>query len=198
MSISIHASEKEATGTIQEAEDLGIISIHASEKEATKKKIDPLTFSLNFNPRLREGGDNNKFLEFLSMRKFQSTPPRRRRRSDWFSNLLTHGKFQSTPPRRRRLNDGTTKPDTYIFQSTPPRRRRHLGVETASIKHLFQSTPPRRRRPMLLCAVLFDTPNFNPRLREGGDSGVSMAYCSSMISIHASEKEATPALQRIP
>ena len=55
---------------------------------------------------------------------------------------------------------------------------------------------------------------FNPRLREGGDSnlllthhlmykfqstpprrrrlsGVSMAYCSSMISIHASEKEAT-------
>ena len=65
--ISIHASEKEATGWWVTLERQHRISIHASEKEATLKKPD-WWWNNYFNPRLREGGDC----------------------SDWFSNLLTH------------------------------------------------------------------------------------------------------------
>ena len=121
------------------------------------------------------------------------------------------------------------------FQSTPPRRRRHvasisfLGVRSISIHasakeatglilHLtiiwkFQSTPPRRRRPDHGTKNDIRTYDFNPRLREGGDSKCGQSPCddrdfnprlreggdsnlqsvpfASNISIHASAKEAT-------
>ena len=35
------------------------------------------------------------------------------------------------------------------------------------------------------------TQDFNPRLREGGDSHIGTVICFKRISIHASEKEAT-------
>ena len=55
---------------------------------------------------------------------------------------------------------------------------------------IFQSTPPRRRRRerwgCFTCHKYF-----NPRLREGGDFNGSPAIARAIISIHASEKEAT-------
>ena len=54
---SIHASAKEATGSLQSAEHDGKV----------------------FNPRLREGGDNEDLVDFIRDLSFQSTPPRRRR-----------------------------------------------------------------------------------------------------------------------
>ena len=56
--ISIHVSEKEAT-VLYFAQAFALaISIHVSEKEATVSKLCNLVASFNFNPRLREGGDN--------------------------------------------------------------------------------------------------------------------------------------------
>ena len=99
------------------------------------------------------------------------------------------------------------------FQSTPPRRRRRILMVNGGIMILFQSTPPRRRRQVQ--GITGTNPkNFNPRLREGGDLGQGNSVpstlifqstpprrrrprirqylgVSSLISIHASAKEAT-------
>ena len=123
-------------------------------------------------------------------------------------------KFQSTPPRRRRLNTiPDFAPGLYLFQSTPPRRRRPCcgGCENETV--LFQSTPPRRRRQTRRQHFKNQTDYFNPRLCEGGDhliqrfshhyhyfnprlreGGDEIRFRSDQnhtISIHASAKEAT-------
>ena len=54
----------------------------------------------------------------------------------------------------------------------------------------FQSTPPRRRRQQSK-KLHRSNENFNPRLREGGDSTTSLKSLAFPISIHASAKEAT-------
>ena len=55
--ISIHASAKEATSLSHTIKLSFRISIHASAKEATSIVTLPL-LATDFNPRLREGGDN--------------------------------------------------------------------------------------------------------------------------------------------
>ena len=59
--ISIHASAREATRGATFQADHKIISIHASAREATE--VENMTrFDINhFNPRLREGGDLDKW-----------------------------------------------------------------------------------------------------------------------------------------
>ena len=56
--ISIHASAKEATQLGGETEFNFGISIHASAKEATSAGENIAAYAVNFNPRLREGGDD--------------------------------------------------------------------------------------------------------------------------------------------
>ena len=145
------------------------ISIHASAKEAT---IDT---------------DGSKRYYW----GFQSTPPRRRRRFYRLHTNIFAGIFQSTPPRRRRLRRKRLCYRVNQFQSTPPRRRRLESNHLRNQLKQFQSTPPRRRRPetilqrpallisihasakeATICIGIypFFTTNFNPRLREGGDS----------------------------
>ena len=55
------------------------ISIHASAKEATIFRDRNDWDTLNFNPRLREGGDYSLIYILKNINRFQSTPPRRRR-----------------------------------------------------------------------------------------------------------------------
>ena len=121
-----------------------------------------------FNPRLREGGDENRGKWPRKKSWFQSTPPRRRRLAKILKPGLYHI-FQSTPPRRRRQEvDGYT---TYSADFNP--RLREGGDEKDSVKvgesFEFQSTPPRRRRP----------------------SKCKHRLTVFFISIHASAKEAT-------
>ena len=78
ISISIHASAKEATLILLLLFYMLHISIHASAKEATMTNI-----------------------IFGRVSIFQSTPPRRRRLNLFFF-YISQLKFQSTPPRRRR------------------------------------------------------------------------------------------------
>ena len=143
--ISIHASAKEATLVSQTSQQFALISIHASAKEATR------------------GG----WLHNLQCR-FQSTPPRRRRRQTSRNRLRLYCTFQSTPPRRRRQRVPPQQRRQKKFQSTPPRRRRQSAHPPINRLGQFQSTPPRRRRRN---EVVED-----------------MTY---YISIHASAKEAT-------
>ena len=59
MMISIHASAKEATtNPVVTASYCITISIHASAKEATGLSVDEQISGIDFNPRLREGGDH--------------------------------------------------------------------------------------------------------------------------------------------
>ena len=102
--ISIHASAKEATQLGGETEFNFGISIHASAKEATLVPDCP-----------------------TGEQKFQSTPPRRRRR------LMSDIKeaTQDFNPRLREGGDICRGKHSGIrceFQSTPPRRRRRLNL----------------------------------------------------------------------
>ena len=127
--ISIHASAREATEKYVSLRPSSKISIHASARGATIKL----------------------FLGGMSYR-FQSTPPRGRRRQwarrdfmkQYFNPRLREGgdvirgycegdrmRFQSTPPRGRRLRLPTEKEIFGEFQSTPPRGRRQLITVSA-------------------------------------------------------------------
>ena len=101
--ISIHASAKEATMDRLSLLVRAKISIHASAKEATSLHMLIHLSYLDFNPRLREGGDNGWLYIQTLQRNFN---PRLREGGDLSKdNLHLHHSllFQSTPPRRRRL-----------------------------------------------------------------------------------------------
>ena len=101
--------------------------------------------AVRFNPRLREGGDR---VFSAGLRRSASFNPRLREGGDSLqrngSNFL---KFQSTPPRGRRRTTARIVIAGYMFQSTPPRGRRHAYDYDGGLTILFQSTPPRGRRP---------------------------------------------------
>ena len=99
---------------------------------------------------------------------FQSTPPRRWRRSNICQN---HDRFlfQSTPLWRWWLMLFNIFCPPIIFQSTPPRRWWHMETYLILSSSIFQSTPPRRWWRILQdlgCGIYWD---FNPHHREGGD-----------------------------
>ena len=80
MVVSIHASAREATvGRWQLMRDV-VVSIHASAREATSASRRRMLQGSCFNPRLREGGDQEVVGYKKSKIEFQSTPPRGRRR----------------------------------------------------------------------------------------------------------------------
>ena len=125
------------------------ISIHAPAKGATRTQLSyPSGHEKHFNPRSREGSDG---LLLHSARTEQDFNPRSREGSD---RLLGRG-----------LRCGLS------FQSTLPRRERQYNRIEAVTGFPFQSTLPRRERP---CAATVPTStpfNFNPRSREGSDTG---------------------------
>ena len=130
-----------------------------------------------FNPRLREGGDNSTRLSINSCFVFQSTPPRRRRLFH-LVNLLLYKEISIHASEKEATTAYDIHTQLFSFQSTPPRRRRLFPLGSA-----FQGL------------------YFNPRLREGGDADPQAKAHGSTISIHASEKEATPscsALCKLP
>ena len=76
------------------------ISIHASAKEATNFQMFLISDLLYFNPRLREGGDiYNHFLFFSIGISIHASAKEATRQSVAYEYLC---RFQSTPPRRRR------------------------------------------------------------------------------------------------
>ena len=143
------------------------ISIHAPAKGATSFIWSSKSLSPNFNPRSREGSDNEILQRRTYRDKFQSTLPRRERRVVLIICFQV-SQFQSTLPRRERLilpiicassmyfNPRSREGSDYsnpmesvsgsIFQSTLPRRERLTGSDGRGIRSRFQSTLPRRER----------------------------------------------------
>ena len=122
---------------------------------------------VNFNPRLREGGDKIDILFPPNKRYFN---PRLREGGDvlwillwilWITisihasakeatfplYLLWMGKrFQSTPPRRRRRIDRDSTSDLRISIHASAKEATSM-IALDKLLSIFQSTPPRRRRP---------------------------------------------------
>ena len=126
------------------------ISIHASAKEATSLHMLIHLSYLDFNPRLREGGDGIQR-----------------------HNRLEESKISIHASAKEATSKMNTQHIVLIFQSTPPRRRRLVPNHVCPKFPLgFQSTPPRRRRPCGWWLICWVTIYFNPRLREGGDVSI--------------------------
>ena len=128
---------------------------------------------MNFNPRLREGGDE---IQRLGLRCL------------WIS--IHASAREATFPNQ-------SLAPCIQFQSTPPRGRRHKCISNLHGQFYFN---PRLREGGDVPGVdrnssVFD---FNPRLREGGDEDGMEVYLSEIhISIHASAREATALITKI-
>ena len=78
-----------------------------------------------------------------------------------------------------------------MFQSTRPRGARRDGLSTEGVRPPFQSTRPRgARRHQRGCAGI-DIRRFNPRAREGRDTGDPLSSEFLTVSIHAPARGAT-------
>ena len=103
---------------------------------------------------------------------FQSTLPRRERRSDFtlytFANLVSI----HAPTKGATLN-----PVAYallrMFQSTLPRRERPTLSTLLLLLLRFQSTLPRRERREITEYMDYHVTSFNPRSHEGSDKQTS-------------------------
>ena len=188
------------------------ISIHASAKEATRSRRTPRLRHTDFNPRLREGGDDT--VRRRTSRYTISIHASAKEATQFFVRCLDV--FPDFNPRLREGGDNRhlsrRSPHTYFN----PRLREggdllylvvvsditisiHASAKEATTKSSpdsgatgFQSTPPRRRRRTLASGSCTSCPHFNPRLREGGDDHPDRTvHTIRQISIHASAKEAT-------
>ena len=165
-----------------------------------------------FNPRSREGSDNAQVDFFCGKQDFN---PRSREGSDagvW-QIIKATAAFQSTLPRRERR---TLRPPATSWCHFNPRSREgsdgimrcqnlfttisiHAPAKGATLsfddirKHIisFQSTLPRRERPQTAPQGQAHS-HFNPRSREGSDLAANGLLTSGLtISIHAPAKGAT-------
>ena len=120
----------------------------------------------NFNPRLREGGDDiyhaPSCCKKISIHASAKEATRPRIGFEKLSAISIHASAK----------EATSWPLLLRWYS------------------LFQSTPPRRRRQFLHYSIR-QGGDFNPRLREGGDTRWMATQPTVQISIHASAKEAT-------
>ena len=188
--ISIHAPARGATHRIQLVIRISIISIHAPARGATRVRLvccrrlaisihapargatapaqTVKSYTVDFNPRSREGSDRNSAICDNSDSLFQSTLPRGERPGlAWF--LFPFRAFQSTLPRGER-----------------PRSPRSMICAMISIHAPARGATQSQHRPTA------ERLDFNPRSREGSDdvlyySGTVYNY----ISIHAPARGAT-------
>ena len=118
--ISIHAPVKGATVLVDKREPIPLISIHAPVKGATCVSVSVCTSFQHFNPRTREGCDNDAMKKANDMRLISIHAPVKgatnRRRNDT-------GIIQYFNPRTREgcdLQNRRTLWFTMAFQSTHP------------------------------------------------------------------------------
>ena len=144
--ISIHAPAKGATVDQDKADYACHISIHAPAKGATSPVASSSTSSIYFNPRSREGSDICQPYLAMFLLTFQSTLPRRERRTDCVIPSATSSISIHAPAKGATAFSIVSVSSFALFQSTLPRRER-----------LLMSTKGQRQK------------NFNPRSREGSD-----------------------------
>ena len=129
--------------------------------------------------------------------KFQSTPPRRRRHGFAGTNS-TIQQFQSTPPRRRRLKSVLQVPVTFGISIHASAKEATVATKNTppmwnwiSIHASAKEATPQTGTTVLLQQISIHASakeatkrawhknmrtDFNPRLREGGDSSQKILY----------------------
>ena len=138
--ISIHASAKEATWCPPFFWPLVHFNPRLREGGDAFTACIPIFSQEYFNPRLREGGDPNNQTKkadgtiSIHASAKEATQTTRQKK-------LTE-QFQSTPPRRRRRTSVFRSMPLMVFQSTPPRRRRpqHIVIPQLSCTYLVSTT----------------------------------------------------------
>ena len=153
--ISILAPARGATRQGKVLNDKIIISILAPARGATVKRYAGIFFQSHFNPRSREGSDNNYIPSPFTKRLFQSSLPRGERRMTGSCPGMSI-EFQSSLPRgERRSSTSSSLSILQIFQSSLPRGERLVVQKTVPPKFSFQSSLPRGERPPFF-VLLFD------------------------------------------
>ena len=98
----------------------------------------------------------------------------------------------STHASAREATDPADNKTTYCKISTHASAREATAIRLCEtpIAAAFQLTPPHGRRHCL-CRLCANFANFNSRLRTGGDCMNCSVVCCTLISTHASAREAT-------
>ena len=149
-----------------------------------------LNSDVDFNPRLREGGDGFYWSKHCKRCLISIHASAKEATFEHLLYVLDEHIFQSTPPRRRRRNQWHIAPCCIMISI-------HASAKEATLLFVMLSQMfyfnPRLREGgdhywlWYLISQLY----FNPRLREGGDFPLRKRSFLSPISIHASAKEAT-------
>ena len=192
------------------------ISIHAPARGATLRKslsISSLKFQSTlprgerpsgypeavrmwyFNPRSREGSD--KGIDKFPCHIHYFNPRSREGATTQFSEIFILLRFQSTLPRgERRQEQSPVAADIKISIHAPARGATSFTWRM-SVRSRFQSTLPRGERQRSARYWRQDM-NFNPRSREGSDTGGIVTSVLRLISIHAPARGATETLSKAP
>ena len=148
-----------------------------------------LNSDVDFNPRLREGGDGFYWSKHCK-RCLISIHASAKEATLGSTVVKIYLAFQSTPPRRRRLwGQPLSK---YILHFNP--RLREGGDSIEELKQYAQGISihaSAKEATIIKYCISIKLFYFNPRLREGGDQLQKGENIVMYISIHASAKEAT-------
>ena len=169
--VSIHAPAREATSRLPPLAVSGQVSIHAPAREAT---------SMACAAEYRRG------------KKFQSTPPRGKRRAIEKASSTPERLFQSTPPRGEAtwIPSGVDEIGTVSIHAPAREATRHVPVHAFTGRQVSIHAPAREATPL---ATRPDRAFcFNPRPRAGSDRRGDVAGRELVaVSIHAPAREAT-------
>ena len=148
-----------------------------------------VTVPADFNPRSREGSDGIPVMWQTAARLFQSTLPRRERHC--CSNLLPMSRKISihAPAKGATCLSERRGEESDISIHAPAKGATEICRQFICDSE-FQSTLPRRERPSNGISYL-TARDFNPRSREGSDTGILNCINHAVISIHAPAKGAT-------
>ena len=142
-------------------------------------KVNRILRQFDFNPRLREGGDARCCVVqpklFISIHASAKEA----------TYLLWMGKRKWMISIHASAKEAT---DSYLSTVSRGRISIHASAKEATAQgdtvidktDKFQSTPPRRRR-RYRGALFYSRDDFNPRLREGGDSHYWLWYLISQL-----------------
>ena len=192
--ISIHASAREATNVICRAARDHVISIHASAREATCHALcKSYALHISIHASAREAT--------LCIAALTSAVPisihASAREATGLVCYTTDDVIISIHASAREATaldmNPTLKPVISIHASAREATSSLGAIQSA---HRFQSTPPRGRRHCIQYSFA-KVSDFNPRLREGGDSICLPISMTNGISIHASAREATALITKI-
>ena len=131
----------------------------------------------DFNPRLREGGDEIRVRGPRSKKDFN---PRLREGGDHGQQWQKRAVMISIHASAKEATLCSLMRKKGMTISIHASAKEATNSTMISVNGFaFQSTPPRRRR-LRLSLRSFSRPNFNPRLREGGDKCKGFRQCRGL------------------